>query len=113
MMLHAAIRAYVQSQKKKQKFSFRSYLFDLVMLLSESITGNALTTVFVCVSQAPSNTSITANALDFGKVFSKLTVHKRQVTPIQYEKKEQNAREKLKMAQTALANVSSPIYRAM
>jgi len=61
----------LQKSKKKQKFSFRSNLFDLVILLSESIIGNTLTTVSVCVSQAPSNANATTNALDFGKVLSK------------------------------------------
>jgi len=59
------------------------------MLLSESIPGNALTTVFLCVRQAPSNASATANASDFGKVFSKLALHERNIKPFKYEKIEQ------------------------
>ena len=31
------------SEKKKKVFSFRNYMFDLIMLLSQSLTGEALT----------------------------------------------------------------------
>ena len=44
------------------------------MLLSESLTGKALSTVCVCVSQAPSNASQSAFTLEFGSTFSKLDV---------------------------------------
>ena len=78
-MLLQAIRALVhqrgRERKKKTKpkpFSFRAYLFDLVLLLSESLEGEALTAVIVCVSQSPANASQSAFALDFGSEFAKL-----------------------------------------
>ena len=88
-MLSAAVRAYVEQRarerKKKSKpkaFSFRTYLFDLVLLLSESMTGRALTAVIVCVSQAPKNASQSSNALDFGKAFAKLDVRQAPVKAV-------------------------------
>eukprot|EP00946_MAST-07B_sp_MAST-7B-sp1_P002458 g2458.t1 len=80
-MLSQACNALVQQRTREKRrnlkpkpFSFRAYLFDLVMLLSESMTGKALTTVCVCVSQAPANASQAAFSLDFGSTFSKLDV---------------------------------------
>ena len=46
----------------------------LVPLLADSLTGDALTARFVCVSQAPDNVMQSKIALEFGEVFSKLTV---------------------------------------
>ena len=43
-------------------------------LLADSLTGDALTALFVCVSQAPDNVMQSKIALEFGEVFSKLTV---------------------------------------
>ena len=40
-MLGQAIRALVEARRKKKKFSFRAFLFDLVLLLSQSMTGEA------------------------------------------------------------------------
>lgn len=78
-MLAQCIRALVtqrrketKSKKKPKKFSFRAYMFDLIQLLSESMTGRALTAVIVCVSQAPANASQSAFALDFGSTFAQL-----------------------------------------
>lgn len=86
IMLSQAVRALVQHRKRvkkgsKSKFTFRAFMVDLVFLLSESLTGHALTAIFVCVSQAPANASQTVNALDFGKEFAKLTVTPRKVKP--------------------------------
>jgi hypothetical protein len=88
-MLSAAVRGLVEQRarerKKKAKpkpFSFRTYLFDLILLLSESMTGRALTAVIVCVSQAPANAPQTSSTLDFGRVFSKLDVRARPVQPL-------------------------------
>eukprot|EP00941_MAST-03F_sp_MAST-3F-sp1_P005038 g5038.t1 len=80
VMLSTAVRELVRLRKSnrgggvknKKRFSFRTYLFDLVLLLSESLTGKAFTAVFVCLSQSPANASQSVNALDFGKEFSKL-----------------------------------------
>ena len=51
---------------------------DLVVLLSESLTGEALSLVIVCVSSASANRSQSVNALGFGKAFSGLGVHPRK-----------------------------------
>ena len=51
---------------------------DLVVLLSESLTGEALSPVIVCVSSASANRSQSVNALGFGKAFSGLGVHPRK-----------------------------------
>merc|ERR1712113_1120327 len=80
-MLSACVRELVASRKNKTKFSFRTYLFDLVMLLQESLTGSALTAIFVCLSQAPDNLTQSKFALDFGEVFSQLTMKKQRQPP--------------------------------
>ena len=85
-MLGQAIRALVEARRKKKKFSFRAFIFDLVLLLSQSMTGEAYTSIFVCVSQAPANAATTLNALDFGKVFSKLKLRKKKVKPMPMKK---------------------------
>lgn len=86
MMLSRAARDIVASGKRgpgkkrgQQKLAHTAgYLGDLVPLLADSLTGDALTAVFVCVSQAPDNVAQSKIALDFGQVFSKLTVGTRQ-----------------------------------
>jgi hypothetical protein len=50
-------------------------------MLADSLTGDALTALFVCVSQAPDNVSQSKIALDFGQVFSQLTMGKKQQKP--------------------------------
>ena len=63
--------------------SFRTQLDpDVVVLLSESLTGAALTLVVVCVSAASANASQSTNALDFGKAFSGLRILPRK-SPLQ------------------------------
>ena len=81
-MLGQAIRGLLDARRSKRKFSFRAFLFDLVLLLSESLTGEAFTAFFICVSQAPANAATTYNALDFGKIFSKLKLRKKKVKPV-------------------------------
>ena len=54
------------------------YLGDLVPLLADSLTGDALTALFVCVSQAPDNAMESKIALDFGEVFSNLTMARKR-----------------------------------
>jgi hypothetical protein len=104
MMLSSAVRALVNHRKKgKGKFSFRTYLFDLVLLLSESMTGRALTAVFVCLSQAPANASQSNNALDFGKEFSRLDVKPRQVPTARLMSLQRAAEKQQRAAEAALA----------
>merc|ERR1719482_277436 len=71
-MLSTCVRDLVAARKSKKKFSFRAYLFDLIMLLQESLTGSAYTAIIVCLSQAPDNLTQSKFALDFGEVFSHL-----------------------------------------
>ena len=82
MMLSKAARDIVasaggktKSKGGKQKLAHTAgYIGDLVPLLADSLTGDALTALFVCVSQAPDNVMQSKIALEFGEVFSKLTV---------------------------------------
>ena len=55
-----------------KNFSFKAFIVDLVPLLQESMSGEALTACFVCMSQAPDNVMQSKFALDFGEVFAKL-----------------------------------------
>ena len=93
-MLSACARALVEARRRKTKISFRSYMVDLVLLLQESMTGDASTACFVCLSQARANLMQSKFALEFGEVFAKLCCKPRRV-------KEQ-ARAKLVHAATAL-----------
>ena len=80
MMLGQAVVDIVDSRKKGGKIdAFRAYKVDLIPLLSESLTGTALTFMFVCLSQAPGNASQSVFAMDFGEKFSQLTIRKRKV----------------------------------
>ena len=69
MQLSRCVRELVQYRKhgSRGKFSFSSYMVDLVFMLSESMTGAAHTAIFVCLSQAPANNMQTSNALEFGE----------------------------------------------
>ena len=110
-MLGCAVRDLLASRKSRKKFSFRAYLFDLVMLLSQSLTGEALTAVFVCVSQAPANAATTYNALQFGKLFGQLTLRKKKVKAIPYNKMFNEVKKLLVTAQKALKNNPPAAYR--
>eukprot|EP01052_Picozoa_sp_SAG31_P005607 SAG31_NODE_249_length_19118_cov_47.456195_5_plen_388_part_00 len=93
MMLSKAARDIVASANGKQKRGKKGggnkqklahtagYIGDLVPLLADSLTGDALTALFVCVSQAPDNVKQSKIALDFGAVFSKLAMGTRQQKP--------------------------------
>ena len=81
------------------------------MLLSQSLTGEALTAVFVCVSQAPDNAATTFNALDFGKVFSKLSLRKKKVKAIPMKKIFNETKKLLIAAQNALKNNPPAAYK--
>eukprot|EP00944_MAST-04C_sp_MAST-4C-sp1_P012881 g12881.t1 len=113
MMLGQAIRALLDARRSKRKFSFRAYLFDLVLLLSESLTGEALTAVFICVSQAPANAATTFNTLDFGKMFSKLKLRKKKVKPVSIKRLVSGATKLLNDAEKALKNNPPAKYRMM
>ena len=86
-------------------------MFDLVLLLSESLTGEALTAVFICVSQAPANAATTFNALDFGKIFSQLKLKKKRVKPVHIKKLIGEATKLLKEAEKALKNKPPAKYK--
>jgi hypothetical protein len=83
MMLSACARGLAEARRKKttSTFSFRTYMVDLVQLLQESMTGDASTACFVCLSQAPDNLMQSKFALDFGEVFAKLVNQPRRVKP--------------------------------
>ncbi|XP_066925735.1 kinesin-like protein KIFC3 isoform X2 [Clytia hemisphaerica] len=66
-------------KKQNRKFNFRAYVTDLLFLLSGSLVGNAITALFVCVSQAESNKAESNYALDFGEKFSKLDMNCQKV----------------------------------
>jgi hypothetical protein len=66
---------------------------DLVVLLSESLTGVARSLVIVCVSAAGANASQSVNALDFGKAFSGLRVCPRKSRFIKLSRLEKKAKE--------------------
>ena len=111
-MLGQAVRDLVASRKSKNKnFSFRNYMFDLIMLLSQSLTGEALTAVFVCVSQAPDNSSTTFNALKFGKSFAKLSLRRRKSKPVAMKKLFDETKKLLVTAQSALKKGPPLAYR--
>ena len=75
-MLGQCIRDLVDKRAKKtmKTFSFRTYMFDLVLLLQDSLMGTASTLVVICCSAAPDNAQISKQALEFGEVFSRLDV---------------------------------------
>ena len=73
------------------------------MLLSESMTGSAMTAVVVCLSQAPANASQTTNALDSGAIFARLDVRRRPNEPRQRAALLEDARALMWGARAALA----------
>jgi len=115
-MLSACVRALVQQRAREKKtgakpkaFSFRTYVFDLVLLLSESMQGSALTAVIVCCSQAPANASQTTNALDFGSVFAKLRVRGKPVKPVLLAKLIKDVKTLKTEAERVLASSSTSV----
>mmetsp|Transcript_17866 Transcript_17866/g.29785 ORF Transcript_17866/g.29785 Transcript_17866/m.29785 type:complete len:444 (+) Transcript_17866:145-1476(+) len=76
MMLSSCVRGLVEARRKgtAHTFSFKAYLGDLHQLLKQSMTGEASTACFVCLSQAPDNLMQSKFALDFGEVFAKLSM---------------------------------------
>ena len=119
-MLSQAIRAFVEQRTRERRkklkpkpFSFRAYLFDLIQLLSESMTGAALTAVIVCLSQSPANASQTAFALQFGSSFSKLSVRERHVNPESIASLIKKAQRQKAEAERVLATTTAPKYISM
>jgi len=93
------IARFRKAKKKfsaKEGFSFRAYTTELLLLLSGSLLGNALTACFICVSQAELNQSQSKNSLEFGKRFSKLSISRKKVTPKFISKIEKEAQESIK-----------------
>lgn len=113
-MLGQCARALVEHNRrkgKKSKFSFRAYLFDMVMLLQESMTGRASTACFVCVSQAPDNLGQSKFALDFGEAFSNLSPRPSPVKPEPRKKLLQAAENMLAEAERVLARGGGGKFR--
>lgn len=77
-MLSTAVRSITRVRDKQKFVHTGGYGGDLVLLLVDSLTGKALTALFVCVSQAPSNMMQSKISLEFGEIFSRLTVSKRK-----------------------------------
>lgn len=90
------IRELVQLRRKKRKFDHvctNPLNGDLVALLGQSLVGSALTALFVCVSQAPTNASQTRHALELGQEFSRLTMDRLRPMPAVPLQKMQRAAE--------------------
>jgi len=114
MMLSSCVRALIEARKKGKTISFRAYLFDLVLLLQESLTGEAMTACFVCVSQAPDNLTQTKFALDFGEVFAQLSPSSGRAVPLSpLEALAANARKTVETSKAALAKGSGGKYAMM
>ena len=107
-MLSQCARQLVETRRKGgakavKAFSWRAFIGDLVPLLSESMTGDAATACFVCLSQAPDNLTQSRYALEFGEVFAKLVTQPRQVPPVARRKIEKDATALLKEASQVLS----------
>jgi len=103
------IIAFRKANKKfsaKKGFSFRAYSTDLLLLLSGSLLGNALTACFICVSQAESNQSQSKSSLEFGKLFSKLSIYREKVTAKLVSTIAKEAQESIKTHKEALKTTS-------
>jgi len=103
------IIAFRKANKKfsaKKGFSFRAYSTDLLLLLSGSLLGNALTACFICVSQAESNQSQSKSSLEFGKLFSKLSICRKKVTAKLVSTIAKEAQESIKTHKEALKTTS-------
>merc|ERR1712178_547052 len=99
-------------KKNKSWAPPKAYLFDLVELLKESLVGSAHTAIIVCVSQAPANAKQSAIALEFGSLFSQLTIDKlRQMPSIPAEKVACDAKSVL--ARNEAANSTKGKYQSM
>ena len=114
-MLSQAVRALVQQRARERKnktkpkpFLSRAYPVDLVQLLSETMTGRALTAIIVCLSQAPANATQSSFALNFGSSFAKLRVKGSVVKPTPLTSLVSQAENTKKEAEKALeSNISS------
>merc|ERR1719233_596244 len=104
------IIAFRKAKKKfsaKEGFSFRAYSTDLLLLLSGSLLGNALTACFICVSQAELNQSQSKSSLEFGKLFSKLSICRKKVTAKNLSVIAKEAQESIKTNKEALKTTSA------
>ena len=100
MMLSQRVRELVSMAKRGASsaqlvaHSYKTQLDpDLIVLLSESLTGAALSLVIVCVSAAGANASQSVNALGFGQAFSGLRVCPRKSRFTKLATLEKKARE--------------------
>lgn len=105
MLLPACARGLLEARKTKAKFSFRTYMVDLVQLLKESMTGNGSTACLVCLSQALGNLLMQSKfALDFGEVFAKLSTEPRPVKAKPRTKEIKSSADLLRKAERVLSN---------
>jgi hypothetical protein len=114
MQLSQCVRDLIRHQRERRRrgknFSLRPYLGDLVPLLSESMSGRALTAIFVCISQAPANASQTSHALNFGSDFAQLKVNGCQVEPVSVAVLAREAERQIAEAEKVLAVTKSVKY---
>ena len=107
-MLSQAARGLVDAKRRGpaavKSFSFRAFIGDLVPLLQESMTGEAATACFVCMSQAPANLQQSRFALEFGQVFGQLSAARpRPTKPVSRATLIHEAEKMLADAERALA----------
>jgi kinesin family protein C2/C3 len=108
MMLGQACVDIVAATKSGRKIqAFRAYKVDLIPLLSESLTGTAMTFIFVCLSQAPDNASQSVFAMDFGQKFSMLPFKHRKVQSRSIHELVQKAKKNLMDNKKALASTKA------
>jgi len=114
MMLSKCVRELVDVRRKRQPFEHlcRNPLNgDLVALLDGSLTGSAFTAIFICVSQAPSNAQQSRFALEFGEVFSRLTMDRLQPMPrMSMKKLRHNAKACLAENESTLSSARAGKY---
>lgn len=107
MELSQCLQDIAMVRKVKGKFSFRAYKTDLLHLLSGSLVGNALTSCFICISQAQANNAESKNAMDFGKRFSRLNIHRQKVKSKSLSVIEKNALEMIATNKEHLATTAA------
>mmetsp|Transcript_30270 Transcript_30270/g.70694 ORF Transcript_30270/g.70694 Transcript_30270/m.70694 type:complete len:440 (+) Transcript_30270:372-1691(+) len=116
MMLSTCARQLTQARRSKgggKGFSFRAYMVDLVQLLQESMSGDASTACFVCLSQAPANLTQSKFSLDFGEVFSRLSTQPKRRRPQHRAALARSASKLLLQAEDVLKSGGGGKYRVM
>ena len=110
--LSQCVHGLVAARAKKTKFSFKAFITDLVLLLQDTMTGDALTMLVVCISSAPANSTQSTSALDFGKTFSQLTMREKAKSskPVSAGKLRRQAVKQLAEAEGVIAKGTTPRY---